>query len=606
MQHPMNPIPHIKKLPDELINQIKAGEVVERPYNVVKELVENSIDASAENIHVEILDGGKQLIRITDDGTGICKEDLPLALERHATSKIRQFSDLHKITSFGFRGEALPSMASVSSFSIKSKPENQELGLEIHVDGGKITSQKDVVIKRGTTISVRDLFFNVPARLKFLKSTSTEFSHINDFLFATSLCNPNISFRFTHNGRDVFFHQKKPSLHPHFTEILGLESQNYAPIDFKRGSFHIKGYALLPQHAKSSSSHFVMFLNGRYVKDRIIRAGVLQAYEGLLLKGLVPSAFVFIQVDPTLVDINAHPSKIEVRFYDPLSIQELISIGIQESLKEQINRSLQTSMPIITPRSSDEVIRHAPIAQSFYSKPDNENSKSTQYQPRSFISNNRFLHVSKLKSDENSFAAPAPSKVLFEEKKSSPFDQAKYLGQFLNCYLILEVNSELWLLDQHAFHERILFEELTCLHKENKIQKQPLLTPLILELNSECFSHACDYQDKIASLGFETEILKNHQIAIHSHPSFLPIGKIAPVLEEMLSQLTINDDAFHLVFATMACHSAVRSGDPLNAELALRLLQRAENVDFYAHCPHGRPVIRKFSQRDVESWFQRI
>jgi DNA mismatch repair protein MutL len=203
-------------------------------------------------------------------------------------------------------------------------------------------------------------------------------------------------------------------------------------------------------------------------------------------------------------------------------------------------------------------------------------------------------------------ASPRDDTVLFQEKKDSPFDQAKYLGQFSNCYLILEMNSELWLIDQHAFHERILFEEFTRSHKENTIARQSMLTPLLISVDPDSFSKACDYQEKILATGFEIEILKNNQIALHSYPAFLNIEKVTHIFEEMLSKFVLNEDAFHLVFATMACHSAVRAGDPLNEELALRLLKRAGDVDFYAHCPHGRPVIRKFSLKDVESWFQRI
>jgi DNA mismatch repair protein MutL len=620
----------IQKLPEDLINQIKAGEVVERPASVVKELVENSIDAQSTAIFVELLDGGKQLIRITDNGAGISANSLHLALERHATSKLKNFSDLEKIASFGFRGEALPSISSVSEFLIKSKPENQPLGKEITVSKGKITSEKDVHMpSHGTVIQAKDLFNNVPARLKFLKSTSTEYSHIHDFLLAFSFYYSHISFRLNHNGRDIFYYKQKDSSQKRLEEILGIESRDYAPVYFERGSFKVTGFALLPEKATSLPQHFITFVNGRLVKDKIIRAGVLQAYQGLLIKGLLPSCIIFIDVDPTWMDVNVHPAKIEVRFTDPMTIQELIAIGVQDSIKSQINKSLKNiNTPSLelqpeeknsapsTPEAGHKIYSQNPFKekQIIEVKNSHYNYKNNFITEKEDKPSKSFTHLNNLKTDTNTFLEKKEqpnSFELFQDAHKSIFRNAKYLGQFSNCYLILENEGQLWIIDQHAFHERILYEEYLREYSKQNISKQSLLTPIIVPCSESIASLARDYEDKINTLGFEIEILTNSNIAIHSYPSFLSTQKINSSFEEILNKIQQHESLqpnqiYHLFYSTLACHSAVRAGDPLNAELVHRLLERSSNVDFFAHCPHGRPVIRKFEKKDVESWFLRI
>ncbi len=668
-------VPSIEKLPDELINQIKAGEVVERPASVVKELVENSIDAKASLVHVELLDGGKQLIRITDNGTGIAAGDVALALERHATSKIKNFSDLEKISSFGFRGEALPSIASVSEFLIKSKTAEQNSGREIIVSHGKIVSQKDVTMANGTVIQAKDLFCQVPARLKFLKSTSTEFSHIHDFLLSVSFYYYSVSMRLTHNGREVFSYNQKESSQHRFEEILRSEAHDYASVHYERGSFKVTGFSLLPHKATSLPQYFVTFVNGRLVKDKVIRGGVLQAYQGLLIKGLVPSCVIFVDVDPTWIDVNVHPAKTEVRFTDPLAVQELIAIGIQNSIKNKLNANLAAPKP-----TAEYAQTHSMSAKTIYAQPTGSTplpnrqtyvEMATQTKPRphtsnlktsarSFLPQDNFKGVeptvapfrvdtrgnreepdAAIDGDAESLTRPSPSNFkLFEEPSPSLFSNAQYLGQYSNCYLILQVKSELWFVDQHAFHERILFEEYTKEYAKYPISKQNLLSPFIVSSAASISAVAQDNKDKISNLGFEIEILKDNNIAIHSYPSFLSTQKIPSTFDELLGKLMalsgipqgevhpILDKAkdfslqqeimslkntqveqtqfYHLFYATLACHTAVRAGDALNAELVQRLLARSTHVDFFAHCPHGRPVLRKFSQKDVEAWFLRI
>ena len=610
-------LPSIEKLPEDLINQIKAGEVVERPASVVKELVENSIDAKSTTIFVELLDGGKQLIGISDNGLGIPAESLKLSLERHATSKLKQFSDLEKISSFGFRGEALPSIASVSEFSIKSKPELQIVGKEIQISQGKYKSEKDVQMKTGTTILVKDLFANVPARLKFLKSTSTEYSHISDFLMSVSFYYHGISFRLNHNGRDIFSFKQKPTSALRFEEILGGEAKHYAPISYERGSFRVEGFSLLPEKATGLSQYFITFVNGRLVKDKVIRAGVLQAYQGLLCKGLSPSCVLFIHCDPAWLDVNVHPAKTEVRFSDPMAIQELIAMGIQNSIKKEVNKNI-ASKEIVLPQQVQN-FSHQPKANDFHraspyeeiKKPHLLKMKTTSESYESKIIEPTPFKISKNEVIEKQIHSPIETNLFENKHVSDELCQSKYLGQYSNCYLLLEQNTELWIVDQHAFHERILFEEYTDQAKKNSILKQTLLTPTIVATSQNFSALALEHHTLINTLGFEFEVLTNQQLAIHSCPAFLSTNKIIETVEDLLQKLHLNEftneiQFYHLFYATMACHNAVRAGDPLNAELVQRLLNRSKQVDFFAHCPHGRPVLRKFQKKDVESWFLRI
>ncbi len=664
----------IKKLPEHLINQIKAGEVVERPYNVIKELIENSIDAKAKNIQIELLDGGKQLIKITDDGKGIPADQLKTALERHATSKISAFSDLELLTSFGFRGEALPSIAAVTHFTIRSRPDTQIKGQELVVNYGALETEKTVSMPAGTVILVKEIFKNVPVRLKFLKSTATEFAHIHDFIIAMAFCNPTIAFKLLHNGREVLNYASKKSLLERFTEIIGIDKNDYAALDYQRGSFQIQGFAGLPHIAKSVPSYFITFVNGRYVKDKVIRSGILQGYQGLLLKGLIAPAIVFVTVDPSWIDVNAHPSKTEIRFYDPLAIQEFVSIAIQNQLKHDIlpvnkdktivlnNNEFNKNSQIINPKkeyisTEKNKLTEEKSIQSLTQKKETESSHRIiqQYAKEKILTpstNNNFSYtqqkkgsqVAKLKNNDNSYKPETNNSVIIQENKIIKqhfFSNAKFLGQYADCYLILEIDKDLWIVDQHAFHERILFEEILQNHNEHKTPRQDLLAPIIIPSTEILSEIIIENKEKILALGFEIEKLKNNHIAIHAFPSFLNLQKVPDIFDDIIVRLVaihglpqgethplyekINKvtkgiqeelnlqptqlkgkDVFHLLFATMACHSAIRAGDPLNSELVQRLLQRAGDVDFFSHCPHGRPVIRKFSSKDVSSWFQRI
>ncbi len=620
----------IKRLSDKVINQIKAGEVIERPLNVVKELVENSIDAFATNIKIELLDGGKKLIQISDNGYGIAKDQISISTERHTTSKLETFEDLQTLSSFGFRGEALASISSVSKFQLKTKQKKDHIGTEAIFEPNLPLKTNDIVLNQGTIVSVKDLFYNVPVRLKFLKSTATEFALIHEFLRATALSLPQISFEFLHNGRKVFQYFSKETLKERFVEILQIESNDYVPVNFEHGLFKVSGFTILPSKIKSTQNSITTFVNNRFIKDKFLRSSIYAGYQGLLMKGVKPSALLFISINPKQIDTNAHPAKIEIRFLDPLVVQDLITRSIEDSLKSNIIQNLhshktdfQNYNQIYTSNKpqnfANELNTSHDSNTSNHSKHTFQSSLSASPHSSSFETR-RYKNLSNLKNlrlpeVEQSYTHTAPyskNEPLFIEKSTDNlFGNSTFLGQFLKCYLIFEKNTELFIVDQHALHERILFEELNTSFQTKKIQKQFFLNPIIFPIDSFVAHTFAEQKDFILSIGFAIEILKDNTIAVHSSPNFLNekyIESIFSALSEKLVNLfqTSKTDLYHDCFATIACHSAVRAGDPLSAEFVLKLINRAEDVDFFAHCPHGRPVIRKFSQNDVERWFERI
>ena len=682
----------IRRLDEAVINQIKAGEVIERPASVVKELFENAVDAGSSEVTVEILDGGKQLIRVTDNGTGMEQDDLMLALDRHATSKLVEASDLDAISTFGFRGEALPSVAAVSTFAMRSRMAHMALGNELTVSDRLQKSTSEVAMPEGTSVTVKDLFLKVPARQKFLKATATEFSHIQEYLFAMALAYPNVGLKLLHNGREVLSVPAGQTLKRRFETLLQNDAQEFVPVQFKRGTFEISGFAGLPESAKTLPRYFMTFVNGRLVKDRILRAGILQAYTGLVMKGLLPSAVLFVSVDAQAIDVNAHPAKTEVRFYDAAVVQDLVSIGVQNSVKKAVSARMmnaggvakqeQALKPHPTSAQSSQATLHTTSHTTSHGyKPSSAGgSPITNAHATQGVRYNRAENIANQRMDSSVFRESAPAsrdrgliekpargesllgndtaalddtaarrdvpprekpEVLFDAQPlQGPFAQARYLGQYLNCYLLLETQSELLVVDQHAFHERVLFEEFMRSHESQKVPLQQMLTPLLVPMPRSMAPVVFEAHAQLRELGFEIELLTNETIAVHAYPAFLQADRVASVFDEVvarvlvLSDVSTSDvhpllvkasqakdqmttlgqharslagrDVFHLFFATMACHAAVRAGDPLSPELVRRLLARAGDVDFYAHCPHGRPVYRRFLESDVAQWFCRI
>lgn len=693
----------IHTLGDEVINQIKAGEVVERPLSVVKELVENAFDAGAGEVSVDIFDGGKTLIRVTDTGSGMSEADARLSVKRHATSKIERVDDLESVSTFGFRGEALASIAAVSRFELRTRLRGSAVGTSVFriepvslaqntdvlppptpaqaragasqaetrssdfTESGYPWAVKTCAVPEGTQIEVKDLFYNTPARLKFLKSTSTEYAHIFDFLQAMAFAYPAVGLSLSHNRKRVFQYRADPDLSARAERILGPECADFTQVNYEKGSFGLTGLVGHPEQARSVPRVFLLFVNGRLVRDKVIRAGVMQAYSGLVLKGLVPSVVLFVRCDPGWVDVNAHPSKTEVRFRDPLVLQDLVCLGLQDALHRETQARTYAPAGAIAPRISERSLRpsdssvaaRVPDGPRFQARAERAGERidavggSVGFDPDA-ISRRSGSASGHLSGSERPLSAGvrAPQPGLFDGTKAEPAEQggarvqrgglagARFLGQFARCYLVLELNGDLWVVDQHAFHERILYEEYRALDAGRPVERQGLLTPLFVPVPPAVGPLLAESSDVFEGLGFETEwVAEMKSLAVHAFPAFLQARVVGRVMDEVICRVLgalepsfENDhpllaraarirqawadegrsfasvkstDMFHLFQATIACHSAVRAGEELHADQVAYLLSRAADVDFSAHCPHGRPVLRKFSLQDVETWFHR-
>jgi DNA mismatch repair protein MutL len=667
----------VRKLPEHVINQIKAGEVVERPASVVKELLENSLDAGAQSVEIELIDGGRQLIRICDDGSGMSRDDAQLALERHATSKIGEFDDLLHLSTFGFRGEALPSIAAVSEFTLRTRRSEDSVGTQIQVNHGQAGESSIRGMPVGTEIEVRDLFATVPARRKFMRSTATEFGHIHELVQAMALAYFKVGFCLRHNGRDVFKVASSESPADRFKAMLGGESSEYVPVSYEKGSFKLEGFLQKPDLARPVPRYFMTFVNGRLVKDRTIRNGVLSGYTGMSMKGIVPACVLFVSVDPNMLDVNAHPNKTEIRFTDPALVQDLVTIALQADLRRSTQNQMLSTLP-----TAETIVRvPAESRRGEWSAVDLKPMESSSaFEQRSFAQTSQPSQPAQPSQSVRSAAAPVsasfaapvvspssptqaarkPPETLFASKGSDrdssypevstsqgetsygPLGHANYLGQFHNCYLLFESGEDLLVVDQHAFHERVLFEELSLqIESENGLARQSLLAPLTVPVPPAIVEVLREEEKSLLRLGFELEILPSgRSVALHSLPTQVEASKAAMLFDDVVSRLLAvkqfsaadahpllqraqrlsqewldvgvrpanlsRREIFHLHIATVACHSAVRSGDPMNPELVRRLLLRGLEVDFFAHCPHGRPVWRRWTAKDVAQWFARV
>jgi DNA mismatch repair protein MutL len=662
----------IRKLPDHVINQIKAGEVVERPSSVVKELLENALDAQASEVEIELIDGGRQLIRVVDNGTGMSPDDAMMALERHATSKLTSAIDLDDLATFGFRGEALPSIAAVSHFTLKTRLVTEAAATQITVQDGIRGEPCACAMPVGTEIMVRDLFASVPARRKFLRSTSTELGHVIELFQAMALAYYRVGLKLSHNGRILHDYPQAHSLKDRLAQLMGSESNEFVEVSYEKGTFKLEGFVQKPELAKPVPKHFITFVNGRLVRDRIVRNGVLSGYTGLTMKGLVPSCVLFVTVDQTLVDVNAHPNKTEIRFNDAALIQDLVTIALQSDLRRTTQSELLSTLPTkeTIVRVSPE-LKHASWLDEKRSGPTmtspisdrplipsqaRNTSPSTNFAPEKILSrtdlseitsHDKFTTLSR--DEERQIAQTAAhgggiqTTAIFESEPSQehPLFDATYLGQFRNCYLLFESKRDLLVVDQHAFHERVLFEELSFqLESESGLARQSLLTPLVVPVPPAVADVLVEEEKNLLHLGFEIELMANRSVALHSLPTQLDLQRAASVFDDIVARLLASKgyssadahplllkarkmdqewlevgvrpanltrkELFHLHLATVACHSAVRSGDPMSPELVRRLLMRGTEVDFFAHCPHGRPVWRRWSESDVAQWFARI
>ncbi len=592
----------IKILPEAIANQIAAGEVVERPSSVVKELVENSIDAGASEIIIEIENGGKRMVRVTDNGCGMNHDDAFLCLERHATSKIASESDLFALQSMGFRGEALPAIASVSRFRLQTRFSEEETGWQIYAEGGVVRQAEAVGSPPGTVVEVRNLFFNTPARRKFLRRDETEFGHIADVVSRLAMARPDIHFKLIHGGRthlEALRHQRLEE------RVAALLSRTMAAemkvFEAESGGGEIvTGLLGMPSLSRSNGNHIYTYVNGRFVRDRVVQHAVLEAYRTLLEKRRYPVVVLFLDLPPEQVDVNVHPTKHEVRFREQGRVHDFLLHAIRDALRSHLtaeprhffslDKPSEPRQPEITDPSQPEVAVKAGVQEAF---------SAYQQSPRV-----------KWSPSEKGEAIGFPSRPLPEDAQPVS-DEWRLIGQYLGSYLLCQVGEDLLVVDQHAAHERIGFERLKAQFASAGIERQELLLPVVIDLDHRESAAINEHLDTLNRLGFYIELFGGRSIAVKSVPQLLADANIERLVRTVATELSVSgrasalDEAFDEVLTLMACHGMIRANQVLSRLEMEALLKSLAEIDFGSHCPHGRPVVWKLGKKDVERMFHR-
>ena len=649
----------IHLLKDELINKIAAGEVVERPASVVKELVENAVDAEASEIRVELREGGKELIVVSDNGLGIAPEDAALAVKRHATSKIADADDLFAVDTLGFRGEALASIASVSHFSILTRQRDSSYGMKVEVDEGKIVTS-EWKGRSGTTVTVKDLFHSIPVRRGFLKRSSAEYSAILEYMQAMALNVPGVGFTLVHNDRETLrvtpveteqhdYLKGEAAMRERARGVFGAQEVDkliYCVKDDKNGK--LEALISSPGNDRGSSKNIFTFVNGRWVKDKTLRYGVVRGFHSHLLKGRHPFVILHLSIEPSLVDVNVHPSKTELRFQYGPEVQTLIATMIRDSIRSGAwAANDMTALEPASKVSTEEALAVPPktVPKDFDLGPIVSRPKSSSYGSDLGTSVSRSTPTWKPSPVSKSFPsaeakqnkprdmAVTETRLSFGgaslESFSHPFAEAgsrpvedlskgdgiiwsslNFIGSYNNCYLFFDLGSKLLVVDQHAFHERILYERFIKDYKSLG-DSQRLLMPEALDLSPEACSQLEAAQDKLNQMGIEIGFVDGQTAELKSVPTLLKDSNFDLLLTELATGFDHGDENLtetgisHLVLSTMACHAAVRAGEKLGVEDVGELIKEADGIDFFLNCPHGRRVFRTFKRGEVEGWFDR-
>ena len=595
----------IHVLPGDVVSRIAAGEVVERPAAVVKELVENSLDAGSRSIAVEIKDGGLTLIRITDDGEGMTREDAPRAFERHATSKLRSDQDLWSIRTMGFRGEALPSIASVSNVRVTTATQSGEVGTEFQVKGGTIGKIVDAPPVAGTRIEVADLFFNQPARKKFLKSIPTEFSHISRVIQQAALAWPSVHFRLTHNGQEIVNYPAVSSDKDRVGQVYRrafLDQSLF--VQAAQSAARISGYTIDAIHAKSSRTPQELFVNRRPVRNAAVFHAVAEGYGAFLPKGHYPLFVLFLDVDPDHVDVNVHPTKREVRFSETDAIHQLVRRAVRQALGSS-DRSSIASGGALGNSASEGRSGIAPVPVSIHSGP--VLSLGDLSVERSLIGE-RASHASVSSGSDAQLAFVSEAAELYVRV---PSHEVVALGQLNRTFLVVQIGGALTVIDQHTAHERVLFERLYRAWTARSIQSQPLLIPEPVELSAPHAALLQRYHGDLEKLGLELEPFGASTVLIRAVP--VGVGKISPetFIQDLLDDLSQWDNASSLdakvqpVLASLACHAAVRAGRSMELPEIKTLAEDWMAEGEITTCPHGRRTSFRLSTEDLEKMFGR-
>jgi DNA mismatch repair protein MutL len=587
----------IQILPESVIHKIAAGEVVERPVSVVKELVENAIDAGATRIQVEVEKGGIESIAVTDDGCGISPHEMSLALTRHATSKIRSEQDLFSLHTMGFRGEALPAIASISNFRLESATADSDpVGYVLEVRDGKAGTLKETAMPRGTRVLVKDLFCTTPARLKFLKRPETEWSHIADLLTALALGHLHIEWLLTHNGKKFLFSPPATEPRRRILDTFGKDAMEALyPVNRQVSGIALTGLISHPNFSRKSNQHMFIFVNGRYVQDRLLNHAVVTGYRSLLMTQQYPMVILHLHMDPTLVDVNVHPAKREVKFSNGNAIHHLISETIHQALEAAPWRDTQAKLQT----QDHNEIKRLP-------RPDTAGQMGFEVQAREGIR--------QAMEDFASRHLPEISVAPAKEAKigTSSFGSLRLIGQLSSTYLVCESEGSLLLIDQHAAHERIGFEKLKTAYGQGGLPQQALLHPINFDASAAEAERLRTYLPQLEKLNLILEEFGENSFVIKAYPTLLEKCDWQELLRDLVDRMEAEsrvgplEERIDHILATMACHRQIRANHRLTREeMEALLLQLADTPRSY-HCPHGRPVMVEIHAREIEKWFKRV
>lgn len=642
----------IRVLPKELAEKIAAGEVVERPGSAIKELVENSLDAGSTRIRVEIEDGGRKRITILDNGSGIAEDELPVALERHATSKIDALDDLWNLRTMGFRGEALPSIAAVSRFTLESRATPQGPGRRLYLEGGKTIKDGPAdatsalgAFPTGTLVAVEDLFFNVPARLKFLKSKSAESSFIRELLERIALCNPTVGFTLLSDGRKLL------SLDPteeatRAAQVLEADADNIETFESQFEDIAVRGW--LDRDGRGTNSRNVyLAVNGRMVRDKLLQQAVLVGLRPRMMEGEYPRVFLSVNVDPADVDVNVHPAKSEVRFRRSRDVFQVVHGALDRLARASTKAFYSSALPDAGESNEPELAAPTPLATEQTARSENTDSapppalfpnERVSYKEKDYLSFSLGGMVAAFESPESGSleesappiftssgvassesVSPVATSALQSKKGMTPgFSNLHYIGQLKNTYLLFQDAEGLVLIDQHAAHERINYEKIKTEFLENGLRAQPLLVSAVVKCRPDDLALALDHSEALGKLGFELEAFGDNCLLLRSAPEGLAPDRASELFKSLLEEIRASGEDELLVkdptrlsakveriLATSACHSSVRAGQALSPREARELAAQMDSTESSLNCPHGRPASIRVTFSQIEGLFKR-
>ncbi|HJZ92865.1 MAG TPA: DNA mismatch repair endonuclease MutL [Gemmataceae bacterium] len=604
-------MPRIHQLPPSVVTKIAAGEVIERPASVVKELLENSVDAGATRIDIELEQGGIELIRVVDDGHGIELADLPLVFASHATSKLKDADDLFRIGTLGFRGEAMASIGGVARVAVQSRPPGQSSGWEIGCDGGSLSAVRPWNGSGGTRVEVRNLFFNTPVRKKFLRTVSTELGHVVEAVTRLALANPSLHLVVRHNGRQVHEVPTDAGLRERIGLFFGKDVRDVL-IDVRadQDTVSLAGFVADPACDRGNAKLQYLFVNGRCVRDRSLGHALQEAFRGLLMTGRYAIGFLFLRLPPDQVDVNVHPTKAEVRFRDSQALYHLVRGAVKRALLAK-NLVPRLQAPEVRSETSPAGIELSPTGMYTVQAPQAPEPRVIAPAPTAVA-----VPGEPGASATGATAAPvadAPGSPTTTEAVIPPVSaQSSRAIQIHDAYLVVETPNGMLVVDQHALHERILYEQLRSRLREGRLDVQRLLIPEPVELTMEQAAAVLEAKAQLAELGLDVEDFGGGTVAVSSYPALLSRVPVGQILQGVVDVLAARDrpptreHLFNHLLATMACKAAVKAGDRLTPEEIDYLMQLRQSAEDSHHCPHGRPTSLIFSRQELDKQFRRV